>query len=73
MRIIGCIRLGELGAPSCCSSCHEDEEDFRYELPEVELEDDLVVITCCAKLDWVKENKNLLRKEKHDGETGLLD
>ena len=31
----------------CCSSCHVDNEDFDYDLPEV-VKDDVLWIVCCA-------------------------
>lgn len=72
MRYVYCVRLGELGAPPCCVSCHDDEE-YGYPLMELDLEDDLTVTFCCAKRDWVVENGDLIRKEQRDGEASLLD
>jgi hypothetical protein len=70
---VHCVRLGELGAPPCCSSCHEDLENDYYDLMELDLEDDLTVVFCCAKRDWVVENGDLIRKEQRDGEASLPD
>lgn len=71
--IVSCVRLGELGAPPCCSSCHYEDEDGYYRLMELDLEDDLTVIFCCGKRDWVVENGDLIRKEQRDGTTSLPD
>lgn len=40
---------------------------------ELDLEDDLTVIFCCGKRDWVVENGDLIRKEQRDGTTSLPD
>ena len=66
MRYVHCVQLEELGAPPCCSSCHDDEE-YDAPLMELDLEDDLTVVFCCAKRDWVVENGNLIWKEQRDG------
>lgn len=72
MRFIDCVRLGKLGAPPCCTSCHDDEFNG-HGIMERDLEDDLTVYFCCAKLDWVNANANLIREEHYDGKTSLLD
>ena len=41
---VGC----EIGEASCCISCHEDHDDYDFDLIRVELKDGTLAEVCCA-------------------------
>jgi len=57
-KVLYCRHVDELeGAPSCCSSCHIDE-DLGYENLYDEATDDIEVNhhLCCAKREWLTDS-----------------
>lgn len=42
---------------NCCVSCHEDYEEFGYDLCELTLPDEIVIECCCVAKSYVDSLK----------------
>lgn len=50
---------------SCCTSCHDDQDEYGYELPEIDFNKDRYSTVCCAVLiAWEKWDDGEGKKEK---------
>jgi len=41
-------------APSCCDSCHEDADEYGYDLCEVEIGPDEYAVVCCKVSNYLR-------------------